>query len=104
MQENEIYRKVEERPFIHACDLEEKLRCYIDVATFRNADRSLRTEVDFEVPANEIKFFGEGDDRGAAVEFRVLVRDSTMRKIASGSPPPAHARFRCSSPARSRFI
>jgi GWxTD domain-containing protein len=82
MPENEIYRNVEERPFIHACDLEEKLHCYIDVATFRNADRSLRTEVDFEVPANEIKFFGEGDDRGAAVEYRVLVRDSTMRKIA----------------------
>jgi GWxTD domain-containing protein len=82
MQENEIYRNVEEWPFVHTCDLEEKIHCYIDFATFRNADRSLRTEVNFEVPANEIKFFGEGDDRGAAVEYRVLVRDSTMRKIS----------------------
>jgi len=82
MPENEIYRNVEERPFIHPCDVEEKIPCAIDVTTFRNADRSLRTEVNFEVPANEIQFFGEGDDRGAAVEYRVLVRDSTMRKIA----------------------
>ncbi len=81
-QENEIYRNIEQRPFIHPCDLEEKLHCYIDVATFRNLDRSLRTEIDFEVPSREIQFFGQGEDRGAAVEFRVLVRDSTMRKIA----------------------
>ena len=82
MPENEIYRNVEEHPFIHSCDVEEMIPCAIDVTTFRNADRSLRTEVNFEVPANEIKFFGEGDAHGAAVEFRVLVRDSTMREIA----------------------
>jgi GWxTD domain-containing protein len=82
LQENEIYRNIETRPFIHSCDIEEKLHCYIDVTTFGNADRSLRTEISFEVPSNEIQFFGEEDARMAAVEFRVLVRDSTMRKIA----------------------
>jgi GWxTD domain-containing protein len=82
MQENEIYRNIEEHPFIHSCDLEEKLHCYIDVTTFRSADLSLRTEVNFEVPSNEIAFFGEEGARAGAAEFRVLVRDSTMRKIA----------------------
>jgi hypothetical protein len=82
MPENEIYRNVEERPFVHSCDLEEKLHCYIGVATFEDTDRSLRTEVDFEVPANELEFFGTEDARAAAVEYRVLVRDSTMRKVA----------------------
>ena len=60
MQENEIYRNIEKHPFIHSCDLEEKIHCYIDVTTFRNVDLSLRTEVNFEVPANEIAILRRG--------------------------------------------
>jgi GWxTD domain-containing protein len=82
MQENEIYRNLEKRPFVHSCDLKERIPCYFDVTTFRNADRSLRTEVNFEVPANKIGFFDREGSRVADVELRVLVRDSTMRKIA----------------------
>jgi GWxTD domain-containing protein len=82
LRENEIYRNIETRPFIHSCDLEEKIHCFVDVTTFRNADLSLRTEINFEVPANEVQFFGEEGAHAAAVEYRVLVRDSTMRKIA----------------------
>jgi GWxTD domain-containing protein len=82
MRENEIYRNIERRPFVHSCDLESPIPCYVGVTTFRGDDRSPRTDVDFEVPANALEFFGDGDARAAAAEFRVLVRDSTMRKVA----------------------
>ncbi|MGD1049346.1 MAG: GWxTD domain-containing protein, partial [Candidatus Krumholzibacteriaceae bacterium] len=80
--ENEIYRNLEKHPFVHSCDLEEKIPCYFDATTFRNDDRSLRTEVNFEVPANKIRFLDGEGSRVAKVELKVLVRDSTMQKIA----------------------
>jgi len=82
----ELYQYLEKTPAIYSYDLDHKeLPLYFDIVRFQGGDRSLRTEVNFEVPANEVGFAAKGGKRVGEVEFRVVARDINMKKVASGN-------------------
>jgi hypothetical protein len=60
------------------------LPCSYDIVSFRGGDRIDRTEVSFEVPAERRTAAGRGAARRADVELGVLVRDDSLREVASG--------------------
>lgn len=83
---NNFYANMDERPIVYSFELNQQLLpLYFDVTAFRGGERMLRTEINFEVPVNEIAFMQRGGTNVAEVEFRVLVRDINMKEIASGA-------------------
>jgi GWxTD domain-containing protein len=82
---DEVRKAIEKAPAIYSCDrTHRRLPLYFDIASFKGGDRSLRTEVNFEVPAKSLTFISKGDGRAAEVELSILVRDFDMREIARG--------------------
>ncbi|MFA4948161.1 MAG: GWxTD domain-containing protein [Candidatus Krumholzibacteriia bacterium] len=80
---NNFYAALEERPTIYSFELNQKLLpLYFDVASFRGGERTLRTEISFEVPTSELKFVQKEGALVADVEFKVLVRDVDMKEVA----------------------
>jgi GWxTD domain-containing protein len=81
---NNFYTYMDERPTVYSFEINQKLLpLYFDITSFRGGERTLRTEVNFEVPASELRFVQKDGKLTADVEFRVLVRDINMKKIAS---------------------
>ncbi|MGD1049345.1 MAG: GWxTD domain-containing protein, partial [Candidatus Krumholzibacteriaceae bacterium] len=60
------------------------LPCSYDIVSFRGGDKIDRTEVSFEVPAENRAAAGRGAARRADVVLGVLVRDDSLREVASG--------------------
>ena len=83
---NNFHKYLEENPTIYSFELDsELLSIYFDVTSFKKGPDSLRTEVNFEIPTEEIRFVREGDVLAAEVELRVAVRDYEMNKVALGT-------------------
>jgi hypothetical protein len=81
---DELRTAIEKAPAIYSCDIDPKrLPLYFDITSFKGGDRSLRTEVHFEVPSKSVQFIPRERGRAAEVEFRVIARDIDMREIAS---------------------
>jgi GWxTD domain-containing protein len=75
---------LEKTPVIFSCDLDTKrIPLYFDVACFKGRGPSVRAEINFEVPAAGIRFVPKDGKRAGEVEFRVVVRNSDMEKVAS---------------------
>jgi len=82
---NNFYTCLEERPTVYSFEMNlNPLPLFFDVTSFRGGERTLRTEVSFEVPASELQFVQKEGTLTAEVEFRVLVRDVDMNEVASG--------------------
>ena len=60
------------------------LPCSFDVVSFRGGDKIDRTEVSFEVPSKRRAPSARGGAGGAKVDLGVLVRDDSLREVASG--------------------
>ena len=60
------------------------LPCSFDIVSFRVGDRTDRTEISFEVPAERRAPAGSDAARGAEVELGVLVRGDNLNEVASG--------------------
>jgi GWxTD domain-containing protein len=83
---NNFYKYLEENPTIYSFELDsELLSLYFDVTSFRRGPDSLRTEVNIEIPTEEIRFVRQGDTLRADVELRVLARDYEMNEVALGT-------------------
>jgi len=83
---NNFYAAMEEQPSLYSFEINQSLLpLYFDVTTFRGGARTVRVEINFEIPASEIAFVQHGGTHAADVEFRALVRDLNMREVASGA-------------------
>ncbi len=81
---NNFYAALHDRPTIYSFDLDQNvLPLFFDVASFRGGERTLRTEISFEVPTAELQFVQKAGVLAADLEFRVLVHDVDMKEIAS---------------------
>ena len=75
---------LEKTPAIFSCDLNrDRIPLYFDVARFKGRGQSVRAEVNFEVPAQGVRFVPKEGRHAGEVEFRVLVRDFKMKKVTS---------------------
>jgi len=82
---NNFYTYLEERPTVYSFEIDQNpLPLYFDITSFRGGERTLRTEINFEVPASELQFVHKGGVLTAEAEFKVLVRDINMNEVASG--------------------
>jgi GWxTD domain-containing protein len=82
---NRFYKYMKERPSIYSFELDrELLSVYFDITSFRGGPGKIRTEVNIEVPSEELEFIQRNDTISAAVELRVLVRDVDLNKVAYG--------------------
>jgi GWxTD domain-containing protein len=83
---NNFDKYMEERPVIYSFEINQKLLpLYFDITAFKGGQRTLRTEVNFEVPSKEVQFVRREGALTTDVELRVLVRDLDDREIASGA-------------------
>jgi hypothetical protein len=81
---NNFFAALDDRPTIYSFELDQKhLPLFFDIASFRGGERTLRTEISFEVPTSELQFVQRGGALAADVEFKVLVRDVDMKEVAS---------------------
>jgi hypothetical protein len=81
---NNFFVALDERPTIYSFELNQKLLpLYFDIASFRGGERTLRTEISFEVPTSEIQFVERAGTLAGNLEFKVVVRDLGMKEIAS---------------------
>jgi GWxTD domain-containing protein len=81
---NNFYAALTDRPTIYSFELNQKLLpLYFDVAAFRGGERTLRTEISFEVPTSELQFVQKAGVLAADLEFKVLVRDLDDNVVAS---------------------
>jgi len=82
---NNFYTYLDERPTVYSFEINQRLLpLYFDITSFRGGERTLKTEVNFEVPASELRFVQKDGKLTGDVEFRVLVRDINMKTVASG--------------------
>lgn len=83
---NNFYKYLKEEPVIHSFELDAKiLPLYFDVTAFRGGPGRIRTEVNIEVPTDELRFVQREGDLNADVQLQVLVRDFDMNPVASSS-------------------
>lgn len=69
--------------YCHAQDIDmERLPAYVDITSFRGGPGMLRTEVNFEVPCDELELESGGGAEQSEIELRVLVRDARMDSVA----------------------
>ncbi len=81
---NNFFAALDERPTVYSFEMNQKLLpLYFDIASFRGGERTLRTEISFEVPTSELQFTQREGALAADVEFRVLVRDIDMNEVAA---------------------
>jgi GWxTD domain-containing protein len=81
---NNFYTYMDERPTVYSFEINQRLLpLYFDITSFSGGGRTLRTEVNFEVPASELQFVQKEGKQMGEVEFRVLVRDINMHIVAS---------------------
>jgi GWxTD domain-containing protein len=81
---NNFYAALAERPTVYSFDLNRQiLPLYFDIASFRGGERTLRTEISFEVPTSELQFVQRAGELAGDLEFRVVVRDVDMKEVAS---------------------
>jgi GWxTD domain-containing protein len=81
---NNFFVALDERPTIYSFELNQKLLpLYFDIASFRGGERTLRTEISFEVPTSELQFVQRAGVLAGDLEFRVLVRDVDMKEVAA---------------------
>jgi GWxTD domain-containing protein len=79
-------RFLSELPVVHQCDIDQNtLPLHFDIVGFKGAGRALRTEVSFEVPANELAFAPAGDGKAADVEFTVVAMNYEFKSVARGN-------------------
>jgi GWxTD domain-containing protein len=82
---NNFDKYMEERPVIYSFEINQKpLPLSFDITTFRGGERTLRTEVNVEVPSKEVQFVRREGVLTTDVELRVLIRDLNNREVASG--------------------
>jgi GWxTD domain-containing protein len=83
-QINNFYAALIDRPTIYSFELNQKLLpLFFDVSSFRGGERTLRTEINFEVPTSELQFVQKAGALAADLEFKVLVRDLDDNEVAS---------------------
>lgn len=83
---NNFYKYLKEKPVIYSFELDAAiLPVYFDVTAFRGGPDRIRTEVNIEVPAGELRFIHREGMLSADVELKVLVRDFEMNPVASAS-------------------
>jgi|WetSurMetagenome_2_1015567.scaffolds.fasta_scaffold06459_2 GWxTD domain-containing protein len=81
---NNFYAALQDRPTIYSFELNQHLLpLFFDVASFRGGERTLRTEISFEVPTSELQFVQRGGAVVGDLEFRVSVRDVDMNEVAA---------------------
>ena len=81
---NNFYKYLKENPVIYSFELDAGvLPVYFDVTAFRGGPDRIRTEVNIEVPTDELRFIRREGILGADVELKVLVRDFEMNPVAA---------------------
>ena len=79
-------RFLSEMPVVHQCDIDQNtLPLHFDIASFKGQGGALRTEVSFEVPANELAFAPAGGGSAAVVEFAVVAMNYDFKSVARGN-------------------
>lgn len=82
---NNFYKYMKENSLIYSFEMnQELLNVYFDVTAFSGGEGLYRTEVNFEVPTEEILFVQQEGDLKANIDFRVVVRDMEMNKVTAG--------------------
>ena len=72
--------------YCHAADTEaNRLPAYIDITSFLGGPGMLRTEINFEIPADAIVLDETRDGEVSEIELRVLVRNTGMDSVAFAS-------------------
>ncbi|HSG29030.1 MAG TPA: GWxTD domain-containing protein, partial [Candidatus Krumholzibacterium sp.] len=71
--------------FLHYPDLDLSMPAFFDICCFNAGNGKVRTEINFEVPVEELELVRDNDRISAEVELRVLARDIDMREIASNN-------------------
>jgi GWxTD domain-containing protein len=80
-----FYDYLNEYAAIYSYDTDWKpLPLYFEILSFRGGDWQDRAEVCFEIPANDLALERRGRKLCAEVELRVLVRNDSLRTVASG--------------------
>ncbi len=69
--------------FLHYPDLDLGMLAFFDICSFDAGNGKVRTEINFEVPLDELETLQENGWLSAEVELRVLVRDIDMKMIGS---------------------
>jgi len=69
--------------FLHYPDLDLGMLAFFDICSFDAGNGKVRTEINFEVPLDELEIREKDGRISAEVELRVLVRDIDMNKIGS---------------------
>ncbi len=83
---NNFYTYMEERPVVYSFEINQKpLPLYFDITSFKGGTNTLRTEVNFEVPSQDVEFIQKQGALTSDVELRVVVRDINNREVAHGS-------------------
>ena len=83
---NNFYLYREEHPTVYSFEINRpSLPLSFDIANFRGGDRTVRTEISFEVPASEIRFARRDGVAAADLVFKVLARDLSNRFVAADS-------------------
>ncbi len=82
---NNFYKYMKENSLIYSFEMnQELLNVYFDVIAFSGGEGLYRTEVNFEVPTEEILFVQQEGNLNANIDFRVVVRDMEMNKVTEG--------------------
>ncbi len=80
---NNFYKYMKEKPTIYSFELnQDLLPFYFDITSFKGGPGALRTDVNFEVPAGEVRFIRREGKLNAEIEIRALIRDTQMNKVA----------------------
>ncbi len=88
---NNFFAALDERPTIYSFELDQKLLpLYFDIASFRGGERTLRTEISFEVPTSELQF----TQRGGRWRRTSSSACSSGTSMTGRSPPPSTRRGR----------
>ncbi|MBU8920686.1 MAG: GWxTD domain-containing protein [Bacteroidales bacterium] len=84
-QLNNFFVNVDKKKFFHSTDLEENLTLYFDFTSFSAGNGKLRTEVNLEIPADELKFRKKSQEYESKFSLAVSVRDMEMKEVLTVS-------------------
>ena len=83
---NNFFAYMEDRPVVYSFEVNQRpLPLYFDITSFKGGANTLRAEVNFEVPSQDVQFIQKQGVLSSNVELRVVVRDIADREVARGN-------------------
>jgi len=80
---NNFDKYLKENPVVYSIELRsDNLPVFFDITKFSGGGETVRTEVNFEVPAGELSFAREGGTLNASIKLDLLVRDLESNIVA----------------------